>query len=75
MVKAYYYNYRTVSTDSYDNFLIASNEDEAKEIALKRIGMPENKIEYIELHETSLENARVEDLTAGDLVRLWTCQN
>ena len=45
MVKAYYYNYRTVSTDSYDNFLIASNEDEAKEIALKRIGMPENKID------------------------------
>lgn len=30
MVKAYYYNYRTVSTDSYDNFLIASNEDEAR---------------------------------------------
>lgn len=35
MVKAYCYSYRTVSTDSYYNFLIASNEDEAKEIALK----------------------------------------
>lgn len=75
MVKAYCYSYRTISTDSYDNFLIASNEDEAKEIALKRIGVPENEIEYMELHETSLENARVENLTAGDLVRLWTCQN
>lgn len=75
MVKTYCYSYRTVSTDSYYNFLIASNEDEAKEIALKRIGVPENKIEYMELHETSLENARVEDLTAGDLVRLWTYQN
>ena len=75
MVKAYYYSYRTVSTDSYDNFLIASNEDEAKEIALKRIGVPENEIEYMELHEISLENARVKNLTAGDLVRLWTCKN
>lgn len=72
MVKAYCYSYRTVSTDSYYNFLIASNEDEAKEIALKRIGVPKNKIEYMELHETSLENARVENLTAGDLVRLWS---
>lgn len=75
MVKAYCYSYRTISTDSYYNFLIAANEDEAKEIALKRIGVPESKIEYMELHETSLENARVKDLTAGDLVRLWTCQN
>lgn len=75
MVKAYCYSYRTISTDSYYIFLIAANEDEAKEIALKKIGVPENKIEYMELHETSLENARVKDLTAGDLVRLWTCQN
>ena len=75
MVKAYYYNYRTVSTDSYDNFLIASNEDEAKRIALARINKSEDQLKNFDIYEISLEKVRIKDLSAGDLVRLWTCQN
>ena len=75
MVKAYYYNYRTVSTESYDNFLIASNEDEAKRIALARINKSEDQLKNFDIYEISLEKVRIKDLSAGDLVRLWTCQN
>lgn len=74
MVKAYNYSYESLNTTSYCNYVIASNEDEAKRIALTRINESEDRLKSFNIYEISLEEVRIKDLSAGDLVRLWICR-
>ena len=74
MVKAYNYSYESLNTTSYCNYVIASNEDEAKRIALARINKSEDQLKNFDIYEISLEKVRIKDLSAGDLIRLWICQ-